>query len=179
MRRGVDPGHGGLWLADLLTSAGYTDMARGVAKSSGVPLDFELQQSALSPPGWAISGRWHISLSTWFRDYVYISTWGKQERDFHDVPQLVSDVLHFRHLARSRLTFVIWGTLHALGVMITRELERSAFYRERVPQLAKQLGVFVFVSFTWIFFRAGSLSDALLIVNRIFTSAWQIRKFRR
>src|SRR5207247_5144287 len=69
-------------------------------------------------------------------------------------------------------TFVIWGTLHALGIMITRELERSAFYRDHVPRLVKQSGVFVFVCFAWIFFRAGSLDDALLIVTRIFAAAW-------
>ena len=57
-------------------------------------------------------------------------------------------------------------------MLITRELERSAAYRERVPKLLKQAGVFLFVSFTWIFFRAESLSDALLIVRRIFTAAW-------
>ena len=61
----------------------------------------------------------------------------------------------------------------SLGVMITRELERSEFYRERVPKLIKQLGVFAFVCFTWIFFRADSLSDAWLIIGRIFTAAWQ------
>ncbi len=56
--------------------------------------------------------------------------------------------------------------------MITRELERSAFYRERVSRLVKQFGVFVFVCFAWIFFRSGSLDDALLIVSRIFRAAW-------
>jgi D-alanyl-lipoteichoic acid acyltransferase DltB (MBOAT superfamily) len=70
-------------------------------------------------------------------------------------------------------TFMIWGALHGLGVLVTRELERSKFYRERVPKLIKQFGVFLFVSFTWIFFRADSLSDALLIVRRIFGAAWQ------
>jgi hypothetical protein len=59
-----------------------------------------------------------------------------------------------------------------LGVLLTRELERSPFYCERVPRLAKQVGVFLFVCFTWIFFRAGSLSDALLIIRRILTGAW-------
>ncbi|PYJ63278.1 MAG: hypothetical protein DME24_01745 [Verrucomicrobia bacterium] len=57
-------------------------------------------------------------------------------------------------------------------MILTRELERSVFYRRQVPPLAKQLCVFVFVSFTWIFFRAGSLGDALLIVHRIFTAGW-------
>ncbi len=57
-------------------------------------------------------------------------------------------------------------------MLITRELERSQIYRERVPKLLKQFGVFLFVTFTWIFFRADSLSDAWLIVRRIFASAW-------
>ena len=69
-------------------------------------------------------------------------------------------------------TFVIWGTLHAAGILITRELERSAFYRDRVPHLAKQLATFAFVCFTWIFFRAGSLGDATLIISRIFSGVW-------
>jgi hypothetical protein len=56
--------------------------------------------------------------------------------------------------------------------MITRELERSSFYREQVPKLVKQLCVFAFVCFAWIFFRAESLPDALLIVQRIFTAIW-------
>jgi hypothetical protein len=51
-------------------------------------------------------------------------------------------------------------------------LERSAFYRERVPKLVKQLATFTFVCFTWIFFRATTLQDALLICGKIFKSAW-------
>jgi hypothetical protein len=57
-------------------------------------------------------------------------------------------------------------------VVVTRELERSAIYRQRVPKFLKQAGVFLFVSFTWIFFRADSLGDALLIVRRVFTADW-------
>ena len=65
-------------------------------------------------------------------------------------------------------TFVIWGVLHAVGRFLTRELERTEFYTEKVPRLVKQLSVFIFVSFAWIFFRANSLGDAVLIVKRIF-----------
>jgi D-alanyl-lipoteichoic acid acyltransferase DltB (MBOAT superfamily) len=67
-------------------------------------------------------------------------------------------------------TFVIWGFLHALGRFATRELERTSFYRQRVPTFLKQMLVFAFVCFCWIFFKASSLSDALLIVRRIFTA---------
>ena len=61
--------------------------------------------------------------------------------------------------------------------MVTRELERSKFYREKVPRLVKQMLVFFIVSFAWIFFRASSFSDALLIIERIFCSAWSDPRF--
>jgi len=67
-------------------------------------------------------------------------------------------------------TFVIWGALHALGRFCTRELERTSFYEKRVPKVVKQLLVFVFVSFAWIFFRAETINDAWVIVTRIFSS---------
>lgn len=61
-------------------------------------------------------------------------------------------------------------------MLLTRELERSEFYKERIPELFKQLATFSFVTFAWIFFRAASFNDALLIINRIF--AFTFRDFR-
>jgi alginate O-acetyltransferase complex protein AlgI len=74
-------------------------------------------------------------------------------------------------------TFVVWGGLHALARCLTRELEQTEFYRQRIPRLARQLAVFTFIAFTWIFFRAQSLSDAGLIISRIFTSGWADPRF--
>ncbi len=152
--------------------SGYTDMARGVAKLMGFNLILNFNNPYLATGLGEFWSRWHISLSSWFRDYVYIPLGGNRGGTFNTYRNLlltffVSGIWH-----GASWTFVIWGTLHGLGVVITRELERSAFYRTQVPRLAKQLGVFAFVSFTWVFFRAGSLSDALLIVNRVFTAAW-------
>ncbi|PYJ54659.1 MAG: hypothetical protein DME24_25995 [Verrucomicrobia bacterium] len=153
--------------------SGYTDMARGVAKLMGFHLILNFNNPYLATGLGDFWSRWHISLSTWFRDYVYIPLGGNKHGTFNMYRNLfltffISGIWH-----GAAWTFFIWGTLHALGVMITRELERSAFYRTHVPRLMKQLGVFAFVSFAWIFFRAGSLNDALLIVNRIFTAAWR------
>ena len=67
-------------------------------------------------------------------------------------------------------TFITWGALHGLGCILTREFERSRFYKDKVPKVLKQLLVFVFVAFAWIFFRASTFSQAQLIVTRIFTS---------
>jgi D-alanyl-lipoteichoic acid acyltransferase DltB (MBOAT superfamily) len=153
--------------------SGYTDMARGVAKLMGFNLILNFNNPYLSTGLGEFWSRWHISLSSWFRDYVYIPLGGNRHGIFETYRNLfitffISGIWH-----GAAWTFVIWGVLHGLGVLITRELERSAIYRERVPKMIKQAGVFLFVSFTWIFFRAESLSDALLIVRRTFTAAWQ------
>ena len=153
--------------------SGYTDMARGVAKLMGFNLILNFNNPYLATGLGEFWSRWHISLSSWFRDYVYIPLGGNKNGTLRTYRNLfltffISGIWH-----GAAWTFVIWGTLHGLGVLITRELERSPVYRDRVPKLFKQAGVFLFVMFTWIFFRAGSLSDALLIVQRIFTAAWQ------
>lgn len=152
--------------------SGYTDMARGVAKVMGFNLILNFNNPYLATGLGEFWSRWHISLSTWFRDYVYIPLGGNRHGIFATyrnlfITFLVSGIWH-----GANWTFIIWGALHGLGVMITRELERSQRYRERVPKLLKQFGVFLFVSITWVFFRADSLSDAWLIVRRIFSSAW-------
>jgi len=153
--------------------SGYTDMARGVAKLMGFDLILNFNNPYLATGLGDFWSRWHISLSTWFRDYVYIPLGGNRGGTLCTYRNLfltffISGIWH-----GANWTFMIWGALHGLGVLVTRELERSKFYRERVPKLFKQFGVFLFVSFTWIFFRADSLSDALLIVRRIFGAAWQ------
>jgi D-alanyl-lipoteichoic acid acyltransferase DltB (MBOAT superfamily) len=153
--------------------SGYTDMARGVAKLMGFNLILNFNNPYLATGLGDFWSRWHISLSTWFRDYVYIPLGGNKRGTFNTYRNLfltffISGIWH-----GANWTFVIWGALHGLGVLITRELERSVFYRKQVPRLVKQLAVFIFVCFAWIFFRAGSLGDALLIVNRIFTAAWR------
>jgi alginate O-acetyltransferase complex protein AlgI len=152
--------------------SGYTDMARGIAKVMGFDLMLNFNNPYLATGLGDFWSRWHISLSTWFRDYVYIPLGGSRRGSLLTYRNLfltffISGIWH-----GAAWTFVIWGVLHALGILITRELERSAFYRERVPRLAKQLATFTFVCFAWIFFRAGSLSDATLIISRIFTGAW-------
>src|SRR6058998_955234 len=153
--------------------SGYTDMARGVAKVMGFNLILNFNNPYLATGLGEFWSRWHISLSSWFRDYVYIPLGGNRGGTLNTYRNLFLTFLLSGIWHGAAWTFAIWGALHGLGVVITRELERSALCRDRVPKLLKQAGVFIFVSFTWIFFRAGSLEDALLIVRRIFTAAWQ------
>ena len=149
-------------------------MARGIAKVMGFNLILNFRNPYLATGIGDFWTRWHISLSSWFRDYVYIPLGGNRHGRLMLYRNLlitfaVSGVWH-----GASWTFLIWGLLHGLGVMLTRGLERSVFYRDHVPKLAKQLGVFLFVCFAWIYFRATSLADANLIVRRIFTAPWHL-----
>ncbi|MHC1766478.1 MAG: MBOAT family protein [Verrucomicrobiia bacterium] len=152
--------------------SGYTDMARGVARMMGFNLILNFNNPYLATGLGDFWCRWHISLSSWFRDYVYIPLGGNRSGKWATYRNLFLTFLISGIWHGAAWTFVIWGVLHAIGVIGTRELERSEFYRERVPKIVKQLGVFAFVCFAWIFFRATSLSDAWLIISRIGTAAW-------
>ena len=150
--------------------SGYTDMARGVALMMGYKLMLNFNRPYLATSLGDFWSRWHISLSTWFRDYVYIPLGGNRKGPkkaylYLGITFLLSAVWH-----GAAWTFIIWGLLHAVGTMVTRELERNTWYHDRVPVTVKRLFVFLFVCFAWIFFRAENLSDAWLIVNRIFSS---------
>lgn len=152
--------------------SGYTDMARGIARMMGIRLMLNFNSPYLAAGLGEFWGRWHISLSTWFKDYVYIPLGGNRRGTAHTygnmaVTMVVSGLWH-----GAAWTYVIWGAVHAAGRVLTREFERTAFYRDRVPKFAKQMFVFAIVSFAWIFFRADSLNTACRIVSRIVTSGW-------
>jgi len=147
--------------------SGYTDMARGIARLMGIRLMLNFNNPYLATGLGDFWRRWHISLSTWFRDYLYIPLGGSRKGTFRTYRNLclvmvVSGLWH-----GAAWTFVLWGAVHALGYSLTRSLERTSFYAQRVPRLAKQLLTFSIVSFAWIFFRAESISDAWLVVTRI------------
>ena len=152
--------------------SGYTDMARGVARAMG----FDLMRN-FSHPYLAMSltdfwSRWHISLSTWFRDYLYFPLGGNRYgplRTYRNLwlTMIISGIWH-----GAAWTFLIWGALHGLAAVTTRAAERSSWYRDQVPRFAKQVAVFLFVCFAWIFFRAASLDEACYIVRQIATAGW-------
>jgi len=150
--------------------SGYTDMARGIARMMGIRLMRNFDNPYLAVSMGDFWKRWHISLSSWFRDYVYIPLGGNRRGKFATyrnvfIAMVLSGLWH-----GAAWTFVLWGVIHALGNFATREMERTAFYVHRLPRTVKQLFVFAIVTFAWIFFRAHSIGDAGTIVARIFTS---------
>ena len=157
--------------------SGYSDMARGIARMMGFDLMLNFNNPYLATGLGDFWNRWHISLSSWFRDYLYIPLGGNRKGKFNTyrnmfITMVVSGLWH-----GAAWTFVIWGALHAIGRFMTRELERTEFYAEKIPRLLKQISVFIFVTFAWIFFRASSIGDAATIVKRIFTAGMADPKF--
>lgn len=157
--------------------SGYTDMARGIGRMMGIRLMLNFNNPYLADGLGDFWKRWHISLSTWFRDYVYIPLGGNRKSKLFTYRNMVLAMLISGLWHGAAWMFVIWGALHALGRIATRELERSEFYRQRIPRIVKQVAVFSFVTFAWIFFRATSLDDAFIIISRIFSTVWNDPRF--
>jgi D-alanyl-lipoteichoic acid acyltransferase DltB (MBOAT superfamily) len=157
--------------------SGYTDMARGIGRLIGVRLMLNFNNPYLATGLGDFWRRWHISLSTWFRDYLYIPLGGNRHGTVATYRNMALTMLISGLWHGAAWTFVIWGALHALGRFATRELEQTAFYRNQVPRVLKQLAVFAFVTFTWIFFRAASLDDAVIILTRIIMDGWTNPEF--
>jgi len=151
--------------------SGYTDMARGIARTMGFHLMLNFNNPYVATGLGDFWNRWHISLSTWFKDYLYFPLGGSRNGKWMTyrnilITMIVSGLWH-----GAAWTFVIWGALHALGRVATWDLERSEYYQNSVPKLLKQIAVFLFVNLAWVFFRASSVNDAWLVISRIFTTS--------
>ena len=150
--------------------SGYTDMARGLARMMGFHIMLNFNNPYLASGLGDFWRRWHISLSTWFRDYLYIPLGGNRRGKFNTYRNMFLTMVVAGLWHGAAWTFIIWGALHAIGRCMTRELEKSRFYSEKVPGFVKQMFVFAFVTFAWIFFRAASWDHASVIVTKIFSS---------
>jgi D-alanyl-lipoteichoic acid acyltransferase DltB (MBOAT superfamily) len=150
--------------------SGYSDMARGVARLFGIRVMLNFNHPYLATSLTDFWRRWHISLSLWFRDYVYIPLGGNRKGALRAslnvfLTMLISGLWH-----GAAWTFVIWGAIHGVGSVLTRSLDRSRFYENRVPRLVKQMLCFLVVCFGWVFFRAPDFATARTIVGRVFST---------
>ncbi len=158
--------------------SGYTDLARGAAKMLGYDLSLNFNNPYLAEGLGDFWRRWHISLSSWIRDYVYFPLAGRTiAATFRSYLAMIAAILLAGLWHGAAWTFVIWGALHALGRAASRELEVTDFYRHRIPRPVKQFFVFHWVCLTWIFFRAATFKDATVILRRIFAFSLEDPRF--
>lgn len=150
----------------------YSDIAIGTAKIMGFDLMENFRQPYFSQSTREFWSRWHISLSTWFRDYVYIPLGGNRVPFLRNLSNLMIVFLVSGLWHGAGWTFVIWGALHGVATVLEAILSKYNlnFLSGKNPLLLlMRLSItFVFVSFAWIFFRANSWTDAQYIVSHLF-----------
>lgn len=153
--------------------SGYTDIAIGVALMLGyrLPLNFNSPYKANNISNfWR---RWHISLSRWLKDYLYISLGGNRKGRLRTNINLIITMLLGGLWHGAAWRFVIWGGLHGAGLVL-HKIWSEIFPRKRSPGRFKRfisvLLTFNFVSFCWIFFRARDMEYAGMMIRQIFTS---------
>ncbi len=140
--------------------SGYTDIARGSSRLLGVELVENFRQPYLSPSITQFWRRWHISLSTWLRDYVYIPLGGNRGGRLATGRNLMLTMLLGGLWHGAAWTFVVWGGLHGLYLLIERSLRVDQ--RRRGPAMTFVGGIVTFaaVLFAWIFFRSPDIASA-------------------
>lgn len=150
--------------------AGYSTIAIGAAKVLGFDLMENFDCPYFSETVAEFWRRWHISLSSWFRDYLYIPLGGNRKGKFRKylntmIVFLVSGLWH-----GANWTYVIWGGLNGIYQVIGSALQpvKQWEMRRKIWKIPKILVTFVLVDFTWIFFRADSLQQAGSVIDRIF-----------
>jgi D-alanyl-lipoteichoic acid acyltransferase DltB (MBOAT superfamily) len=163
--------------------SGYSDIALGTAKLFGFELLSNFRFPYFSRDVAEFWRRWHISLSSWFKDYLYIPLGGSRAGKFKAVRNtfIIFLVSGFWHGAS--WNFIVWGFIHACGFLPLLLLNRNRKHLSEVvaqeqllPSLKaffQMLGTFTFVTFAWVFFRADTLTDATLYLQHIFAQGPQ------
>jgi alginate O-acetyltransferase complex protein AlgI len=167
----------GLSLATLLFSlqiycdfSGYTDIALGLARMMGYELRINFMQPYFSRSVGEFWRRWHISLSTWFRDYLYIPLGGNRVKLSRHYANLMITFVISGLWHGANWTFVAWGFLHGVYLIVGQATAPLLPRFARVPRLQaflKTVFTFALVTFAWIFFRANTLKDSWFIATHL------------
>ncbi|MBI3511388.1 MAG: MBOAT family protein [Bacteroidetes bacterium] len=158
--------------------SGYSDIALGASQVMGIKLMKNFDRPYFSKSISEFWKRWHISLSSWFRDYLYIPLGGNQKGKFFTYRNLFLTFLISGFWHGANWTFIIWGALHgsylifAILTQGTRKKMRDLLgitKRKLLDKILQAAIVFSLVSFAWIFFRADSLAKAWYMISHIAT----------
>jgi alginate O-acetyltransferase complex protein AlgI len=145
--------------------AGYSLIAIGCALLFGFHMSPNFNRPYFSASFREFWSRWHISLSTWFRDYLYIPLGGNRGTKFRTYINLFATFVISGLWHGANWTFVIWGAIHGLFQIIERL--SSLVEIPKIPKVFSILFVFTITCFAWIFFRADNIRDALHITSTI------------
>lgn|SRR5690554_425184 len=157
--------------------SGYSHIARGTAKLLGFELMINFEQPYFSTSIGEFWRRWHISLSTWLKDYVYFPLGGSRKGNKRTYINLFLTMLLAGLWHGAAWTFVIYGILHGIYMVINRFILKDSKFFQRfkyegynrlLADIGKILFVTVLVMFTRIFFRADSIDSAMFYIYQLF-----------
>jgi alginate O-acetyltransferase complex protein AlgI len=167
----------GAWLAIILYSvqiycdfSGYTDMAIACAGLLGFELPPNFRQPYLSQNIQVFWHRWHISMSHWFRDYVYIPLGGSRTSEFNTTRNILITSLLSGLWHGADWKFVLWGLLHGISLVVHRwyaEGKHFATWKSGAP--LKIFITFIWVTLLWVFFRAADFANAREVFSLCFS----------
>lgn len=153
--------------------AGYSDIAIGTARLFGIELMKNFDSPYFSTSVKDFWARWHISLSTWLRDYIYIPLGGNRVSKGRNAFNLMATFLISGLWHGASWTYVVWGGIHGLAQV----LEKFLFKVKKKEKIQKPGGIkwwvsvvvtFLFATFAWIFFRAETIGDAIYVLQNMF-----------
>lgn len=147
--------------------SGYSDMAIGLGLMLGFVFPKNFDSPYLSKSITEFWRRWHISLSTWLRDYLYLPLGGNRKGPARTYVNLAVVMLLGGLWHGAAWNFVVWGAMHGAMLAIERARGKAAMY-DRLPSSLRMAATFVFVLFTWVFFRAADLTSAVRYLGFMF-----------
>jgi alginate O-acetyltransferase complex protein AlgI len=147
--------------------SGYTDMAIGLGLMLGFVFPKNFNSPYLSQSMTEFWQRWHISLSSWLRDYLYVPLGGNRKSDVRTYLNLGIVMLLGGLWHGAAWNFVIWGGLHGSLLSIERMRGKASMYH-RLPRVGRTLATFVMVLITWVFFRSADLPSAARYLRSMF-----------
>ncbi len=147
--------------------SGYSDIAKGTAKILGFDLMINFNLPYFSKNVSEFWRKWHISLSTWFKDYVYIPLGGNQTKGFKNtlLTFALSGLWH-----GANITFLIWGLLNGLMVYADKYIFKRTYNFHSWLKIGL---TFIGIDFCWIVFRASNIGDAWYIITHLFAD-WSV-----
>lgn len=168
--------------------SGYSSMALGFSKILGIDLINNFNFPYFSKSVREFWKRWHISLSSFFKDYVYIPLGGNRDGELKKyrnnlIVFLLSGLWHTQYLQNNaklpiesgilngaNWTFILWGVLHGLYIITENILDKAFNYSKKISSLIRVIITYILVNFAWIFFRADSIKQALHLIK---ASTWR------
>ena len=150
--------------------SGYSDMAIGVAKCLGYNFERNFNVPYISKNVSEFWKRWHISLSTWLQQYLYISLGGNRKGVARTYINLLLTMVLGGLWHGASYNFIIWGLLHGLALCVHKlwMKVKKPWKSNWFTTLVSMLGTYIFVCICWVFFRAENLSLALSVIGKMF-----------